>query len=266
DPRTAAPSAAVWALGLRNPWRFSFDRATGAMLIADVGANTFEEVDVGHEGGNYGWPDCEGPCGEPSFVEPIYAYAHTFNPSGMDAIAGGYVVRDPDLAELVGRYVFADTYSGQISSIDPASPPPTNGHRFEGLTVSFPVSFGEDACGRVYVVSAGEGQVYRLEGPTGGACPPTPPVAADTDPPQTSLKLKRKNDRGTRWVARLRSDEPGSTFECRLDQRRWKPCGAKRRLKNLDPGRHRFRARATDAAGNTDPKPAKDRFRTKRRR
>jgi hypothetical protein len=233
------------------------------MYIADVGAGAFEEVSVGVAGGNYGWPTCEGPCGNTSFVEPIYAYSHSFNPSAGDAIAGGYVVRDPDLGDLYGRYLFADTYSGLISSIDPSSPPPVDGQRVEPFEASFPVSFGEDSCGRLYVVAQGDGGVYRLEGPTGGACPP--PTARDTDPPETSLKLKRKNRRGTRYVARIGADEPGATFECRLDRRRWKPCAAKRKLRSLDAGRHRFRARATDPAGNLDPTPAKERFRTKRR-
>jgi glucose/arabinose dehydrogenase len=265
----------IWSLGLRNPWRFSFDRLTGAIAIADVGAGSWEEVDHvarasgGGRGANYGWPCFEGtapgpgPCGGPigNAVAPVYSYESN---NGPCAITGGYVVRDPDLGDLYGRYLFADFCAGELSSIDPANPPAPDAHRVEGLSVSSPTSFGEDACGRLYVVSAGAGRVFRLEGPTGGACPPPDP-AVDTDPPETTVKLRPKNKRRSKATATLRSDEPGSTFECKLDRRKWKPCDAKKRLKGLESGRHRVRARATDAAGNTDPTPARRGFRTKRR-
>ncbi len=272
DPRSVPASPQIWAIGLRNPWRFSFDRLTGDLAITDVGANAFEEVNILRAaagnglGANFGWPACEAfegtGCSDPAFTAPIYAYSHGFHPSTGEAIAGGYVVRDPDLGDLYGRYLFADTYAGDLRSIDSTGPTPVDGHREEGLSAGFITSFGEDACGRIYVVAADDARVYRLEGPSGGACPA---AVADTDPPETSLRLKRKNVRGTKYVARLTSDEPSSTFECKLDKRRWKPCAAKRKLKRLDPGRHRFRARAIDAAGNADPTPAKKRFRTKRR-
>jgi hypothetical protein len=234
------------------------------MPIADVGAGSFEEIDLGARGANYGWPTCEAfqgaNCSGPVFTPPIYAYA---NDPATCATIGGYVLRDSGVPELFGRYVFADLCDGDLWSIDPTDPPALGGHRVEDASAVSPRSFGEDACGRLYLAAAVPGQVYRLEGSSGGACPPS--AVADSDPPETALKLKRKNDRGTRYVARIRSDEPGSTFECKLDRRKWKPCGSKRRLRHLDTGRHRFRARATDAAGNRDPQPAKKRFRTKRR-
>ena len=106
--------------------------------------------------------------------------------------------------------------------------------------------------------------MYRIEGPADGACIGSPGgPGPDIEPPQTTVKLKAANRSRTRMAARLRSSEPGSTFECKLDKRKWKACGAKRKLKHLDAGRHRFRARATDAAGNTDPSPAKRRFKTR---
>ena len=273
----------IWSYGLRNPWRFSFDRATGALVIADVGSGGREEIDYatqasgGGRGANYGWPICEGFEGPPGcsgsgpvggLTPPIYDYVSNDVP--CNAITGGYVVRDSDLGDLLGRYLFTDYCAGDLRSIDPAAPPLTDQDRSEGLAVDNPVSFGEDVCGRLYVVSQGAeantGQVFRIEGPTGGACPPEsgfpPSIAADADPPETTLRLKRKSKRSERATAMLESDEPGSTFECKLERRDWKPCGAKRKLKHLDPGRHRFRARATDLAGNTDPTPAKKRFKT----
>ncbi len=266
----------IWSWGLRNPWRFSFDRLSGALVIGDVGGGSREEVDYatqasgGGRGVNYGWPTCEGfqgtscssggPVG--GLTPPIYDYASNDVP--CNAITGGYVVRDSDLGDLFGRYLFTDSCVGELSSIDPAAPPPFDQHRLEGLSAEGPVSFGEDACGRLYIVAQGAGRVSRIEGPTGGACPPDsgfpPSISPDTDPPKTTLRLKRKSKRSERATAILGSDEPGSTFECRFERHDWKPCGAKRKLEQLDPGRHRFRARATDLAGNTDPTPAKKRF------
>ena len=271
NPFVSGPPGArpeIWALGLRNPWRFSFDRATGAMYIGDVGGALVEEVNRGISGANYGWPICEGVCApeRPELTDPIYAYASDDSP--CNAINGGYVVRDPDLGDLAGRYLFTDLCGGNLRTIDPAAPPPFDTYRDEGLSVQTPVSFGEDACGRVYVVAQGAGsdagRVYRIEGPADGACIGSPGgPGPDIEPPQTTVKLKAANRSRTRMAARLRSNEPGSTFECKLDKRKWKACGAKRKLKHLDAGRHRFRARATDAAGNTDPSPAKRRFKTR---
>ena len=218
-------------------------------------------------GANYGWPTCEGDCSppNPSFVDPIYQYDS--NTAPCNAITGGYVVRDPDLGDLVGRYLFADSCAGGVRSIDPAAPEPVDQARIEGLSAEAPVSFGEDACGRLYLVDQGSGgRVFRIEGPNGGACPDGTPSPPDTDPPQTTLKLKRNGPRATKATLKIRSDEPGSTFECRFDKRKWKRCDAKRKLKRLDTGKHRFRARATDLAGNVDPSAAKKKFKVKPKR
>jgi glucose/arabinose dehydrogenase len=272
----------IWAMGLRNPWRFSFDRGSGALVVGDVGQRAWEEVDYasaaagGGRGLNYGWPQCEAfegaGCTGAAFAPPIYAYSHTASTGGC-AIVGGYVVRDPELGALYGRYLFADLCAGELRSIDPASPPPVNEAPSEGISFDVPWSFGEDACGRLYVATSGggpggNGQVFRLTGSSSAACPLPPPPGgvADSVAPQTSLKLKPRNRRHSRMRARISTSEPGSTFECRLDHRRWKPCGAKKTLRHLRTGRHRFRARATDAAGNTDPEPAKRRFKVKPRR
>jgi glucose/arabinose dehydrogenase len=259
----------VWSHGLRNPWRFSFDRQTGALTIGDVGAGSREEVDFmaqpsAGRGSNFGWPRCEGtsqigptPCA--AFALPLYEYDQTPGASNC-GIVGGYVVRDPDLTELVGRYLFTDLCGGDLRSIDPAAPPPFDQHRTEGVTVDGPVSFGEDSCGRLYIVSQQLDRVFRVEGASGGACSLSPGTP-DSDPPQTRLQLMPRGKQQTKATFLISSDEPGSTFRCRLDKGRWKRCGKRRRLKGLDAGRHRFRAVATDVAGNKDPKPAGRRFR-----
>lgn len=179
----------IWAYGLRNPWRFSFDRQTGDMVIADVGQDALEEIDFAASGGaspgaglNYGWNCREGsipysgaPGGCPStgFTDPVFEYPHD-DPGGGAAfgcsIIGGYVVRDPSIPDLYGRYVYSDFCTGDIRSLVLPSGGPAGGDRFEGLEAAKPTSFGEDACGRVYVASD-EGPVYRLEGPTPATCP-----------------------------------------------------------------------------------------------
>jgi hypothetical protein len=169
----------VWALGLRNPWRFSFDLATDDLLIADVGETAWEEVDYAPaatgagRGLNFGWNCREGnvffttcvpsPVA-PSFTDPIAVYG-TPAEVGPCAIMGGYVVRDANLSDVYGRYLYGDFCTGEVWSL--ALPSGTK--RFEGLQVPFLQSFGQDACGRIYVASA-EGSVFRLVGDTPTVC------------------------------------------------------------------------------------------------
>lgn len=170
----------IWSYGLRNPYRFSFDRETGAIAIGDVGRNTLEEVDYEHAPGagratNYGWPCFEGTldrneahalCANPAnLVFPIFEYEHV---DGNCSITGGYVARDRSLGDLYGRYLYADFCVGQIRSLVPDVPLGSD-DRSEGLSVTRPVSFGEDACGRLYVVSL-LGGVSRLVGDQPAEC------------------------------------------------------------------------------------------------
>jgi hypothetical protein len=182
----------VWSLGLRNPWRFSFDRATGALVIADVGQQDWEEVDyspapVAGRGLNFGWPCREGPDPETgctgAFTNPTFWYA---NAAGTCAITGGYVVRDPGLEELQGRYVYADLCAGVVRSLELADP--FGSDRSEGLSVVQPTSFGEDACGRIYVASR-SGPVSRLVDATPTECPG--PVS-DLSGPGVGLDAKKR--------------------------------------------------------------------------
>ena len=169
----------IWSYGLRNPFRFSFDRETGAIAIGDVGGSSWEEVDYepgpnAGRGDNYGWVCREGrhplssggPCaGLTGYTDPIFEYSHS---GGNCTIIGGYVARDPSLGDLVGRYIYTDLCVGQIRSLVPGVPDASD-DRSEGLSVDQPSSFGEDACGRLYVVSL-NGPVYRFVGASPSTC------------------------------------------------------------------------------------------------
>ena len=176
DPRQAGARPQIYSLGLRNPFRFSFDTVTRPgrprIAIADVGQDRFEELDylpVGAaRGANFGWDAFEGfapyrgaNSGTPDpggTVKPIFAYPHSRG--GSCTIIGGYVVRDRNLPALFKRYVYADLCEGELRSLVPHLRR-ASGDRKLGLRVSSPTSFGEDTRGRVYVASL-EGPVYRL--------------------------------------------------------------------------------------------------------
>jgi glucose/arabinose dehydrogenase len=190
----------VWAYGLRNPWRFSFDRATGDMVIADVGQDAVEEIDVGVAGGrgaNYGWNCFEGSapfsgapagCSAPGAVAPAFEYSSASSETRC-SITGGYVVRDPALA-IAGRYVYGDFCTGELRTVALAS----GDDQALNLDVPAIASFGEDAAGRVYAISLG-GPVFRMRaglGPVPVLLEPvgvfTTPVYA-TSPPDDPNKL-----------------------------------------------------------------------------
>ncbi|HEX2906238.1 MAG TPA: PQQ-dependent sugar dehydrogenase [Phototrophicaceae bacterium] len=157
----------IWALGLRNPWRFSFDRVTGDLYIADVGQNAWEEVNfqpASSPGGeNYGWNLLEathpfsGDTVPEGLVAPFYEYSHNEGCS----VTGGYVYRGTALPDLQGVYLFADYCSGIIwaSYQDAAGAWQTNRFLETGDTIS---SFGEDEAGELYLTSH-SGSVFRFE-------------------------------------------------------------------------------------------------------
>ncbi len=158
----------IYSYGLRNPWRFSFDRTTGDLSIGDVGQGEIEEIDFARKGSargaNYGWRPFEGSRrhtpGEdaPGAVAPVLELTHE---DGNCSVTGGYVVRDPSLPALEGRYVYADFCKGQLRAAR-LSAGSASGDRSLGLKkVSNLSSFGEDGLGRVYVTSL-DGPVYRL--------------------------------------------------------------------------------------------------------
>ncbi len=171
----------IWAYGLRNPWRFSFDRATGDLYIADVGQNLWEEVDVvrwpSPGGQNFGWDIMEGfHCFEPpqgcdptGLTMPVVEYGHDQGCS----ITGGYVYRGRRYPDLVGTYVFSDFCSGRLWGL-----------RFREGTWEWTLfldtdlnvsSFGEDEAGEIYVVDY-RGSIYHLAGEREASLTPTPDV------------------------------------------------------------------------------------------
>ena len=157
----------VWAYGLRNPWRFSFDRATGDLNIGDVGQDAVEEIDAVDgtgRGANFGWRPREGSRvnveGEtaPGAIDPVIEKSHD---DGWCSITGGVVVRDPGLPGLRGRYVYGDFCQGQIHAARLSPGGATEDRALPLKPIESLASFGEDAAGRVYVVSLA-GAVYRF--------------------------------------------------------------------------------------------------------
>lgn len=158
----------VWSYGLRNVWKFSFDRATGDLYLADVGQNMWEEVNFqpadSPGGENYGWSDYEASAPyavgtpPPGMVYPFAEYRHS---AGNCSVTGGYVYRGKQLPQLQGVYFFGDFCTGQIW----ASWRDANGEwqTAEAMNAGFQISsFGEDEDGELYVVNYG-GEVYRID-------------------------------------------------------------------------------------------------------
>jgi glucose/arabinose dehydrogenase len=162
---------AVWSYGLRNPWRFSFDRATGDLYIADVGQNAWEEVDVATaaagigKGVNYGWNRMEGThcfgassCDTTGLALPVLEYDHGQGCS----ITGGYVYRGAAIPALQGHYFYADYCSGWVRSFRVQDGQAVDQAQWPTLAPGGPVlSFGEDQAGELYVLSA-NGTVFRI--------------------------------------------------------------------------------------------------------
>jgi glucose/arabinose dehydrogenase len=160
----------VFALGLRNPWRFSFDRETDALAIGDVGQESLEEVNLvdidDAEGANFGWSAFEGDQRfnedqeAPSAIPPVHTYA---TEGDNCSVTGGYVVRDPRLESLAGRYLYGDFCAGELRSFAAVPGEPADDDAPVGdLRVESLSSFGEDESGQIYATSLG-GPVYRLD-------------------------------------------------------------------------------------------------------
>jgi len=287
----------IWSYGLRNPWRFSFDRQAGSLVIGDVGGNAWEEVDFdpGPNPGradNFGWDCFEGlhvfeagtdpACTGPTFTDPVHEYAHL---NGNCSIIGGYVVRDPSLGDLYGRYLYADLCTGELRSLSPGLPL-ASCDRSEGLDVDIPTSFGEDADGRIYVAERA-GTVSRLSGQaeSGGCSSPSfppgspPAMPSDASPPDLELEAQRRQSIEGSLRVRVRVDEPAnvvlrarvragegaafglgreaSSLEAGAEEKlKWKLSRreARRVRGRIEHGRDasaRVTGKATDTAGNT---------------
>ena len=173
----AGINRAIWALGLRNPFTFSFQPGTGRMLINDVGQNTWEEINDGFAGSNYGWPETEGPTNDPDYRSPIHSYRHGSGNTTGCAITGG-AFYDPDTqqfpAEYRGAYFFADFCSGWIRRLDP-----DNGSATGFATgIANPVDLRVTDDGSLYYLARGEGAVYRVRSTATGNDAPTATITA----------------------------------------------------------------------------------------
>jgi glucose/arabinose dehydrogenase len=155
---------AIWALGLRNPYTFSFQPGTTRMFINDVGENTWEEINGGIAGSNYGWPTTEGPTSDPRFRSPIFWYGHGTGSTTGCAISGGAFYNPPVVqfpGSYVGTYFFADFCSGWIRNLDPG-----NGNSVSGFATgaASPVDLAVASDGSLYYLTRGgtSGSVYRV--------------------------------------------------------------------------------------------------------
>jgi hypothetical protein len=159
----------IWAIGLRNPWRYSFDRLTGDLYIADVGQNRYEEVNrqqANSSGGqNYGWPVMEAthcfpkdqPCDQAGLVLPVAEYDHGQGCS----VTGGYVYRGRAFPALTGIYLFGDYCSGRIWGM--VYSPDGAWHVAElAQTDVLLTSFGEDEAGELYLLDMGRGELHQV--------------------------------------------------------------------------------------------------------
>jgi glucose/arabinose dehydrogenase len=226
---SAAPCPEIWSYGLRNPWRFSFDSATGDLIIGDVGEHHTEEIDYApqpnlNKGVNYGWPCYEGtdintasPAGEcatlPSPVTfPVLEYHHSCTGASFcgEGVIGGYVLHDPSLPSLNGCYIYGDLSTTRLRFAR-VSAGGAEGDADLGPHVSNLSAFGQDASGHIWAADV-SGPVYRLDSDGNAAttpsCPaasagPPPPVTntGDTTPPVLGISFsKRQRVRKTHYI------------------------------------------------------------------
>ncbi len=175
----AAGADEIWAYGLRNPWRFSFDRATGDIYIGDVGQGALEEIDVapaGDGGLNFGWDayegtNCfEGPCDTAGKVFPVLEYGHRSGGACGGSVTGGYVYRGNELPWLRGHYFYADWCHGDLKSFrlhNGKAKDRTNWSDILGAP-GFITAFGEDGFGELHMLA--QGNVYKFTSERGPEC------------------------------------------------------------------------------------------------
>ena len=160
-----APCPEIFAWGLRNPWRMSFDRSTGSLWTGDVGQGAWEEIDVIVNNGNYGWNDREGAhCFDPpsgcadTFIEPVAEYGRSLGAS----VTGGYVYRGAAIADLVGWYVYGDFVTGRIFATPQDAMPTVTSEELLDTSNSI-VAFAEDVSGELYFLDYNSGTIHRVE-------------------------------------------------------------------------------------------------------
>lgn len=230
----------IWTYGWRNPWRFSFDRATGDMYVGDVGQNSWEEISFqahGKGGGNYGWKVMEGAhcfstggcpggtprCNDPRLILPIHEYRNSIF-TGNRSVTGGYVYRGCAIPDLVGTYFFADYVSGRIWSFRYVNGKVT-AFRDRSAELGGPIgnisSFGEDADGELYIVEYGaSSSIFKIV-----AKAPPPAVDLGYGNPGQSGRTPRFEacgllTRGNRARFRVRNAPANTTGVLALSSRR----------------------------------------------
>jgi Glucose / Sorbosone dehydrogenase/Bacterial Ig domain len=204
--QTSGDNRSIWALGLRNPFTFAFQPGTGRMFINDVGLSTWEEIDDGIAGSNYGWPICEGFCNppNPSFRDPIFVYENT---GQQCAITGGafynpQVVQFP--SNFAGNYFFADFCGGWIRRLDLA-----NGNAVSDFAtgISSPVDLKVSPDGFLYYLARTAGTVNRIGFTGTGGGDDIPPTVSITNPANGAFVARRS----TVTITATASDNVGVT-------------------------------------------------------
>ncbi|HEX6648219.1 MAG TPA: PQQ-dependent sugar dehydrogenase [Pyrinomonadaceae bacterium] len=239
----------IWALGVRNPFTFSFQEGTSRMFINDVGENTWEEINDGIAGSNYGWPTCEGFCNPPNanFRDPIFQYA---NDASTCAITGAtfYNPQAPQFpSNFIGSYFFADFCGGWIRRLEPA-----NGNAVSDFAtgISSPVDLHVSADGFLYYLARGAGSVNRIGFPSSGDN--TPPVVSIASPANGAIVARKSNVTITATASdnvgvtrvdflvngALQCSDSTAPYSCN-----WRVPGAMNKT-------HQLQARAFDLAGN----------------
>jgi glucose/arabinose dehydrogenase len=190
--QTTGNNRSIWALGLRNPFTFAFQPGTGRMFINNVGLSTWEEINDGIAGANYGWPICEGFCSppDPDFTDPIFVYQNT----GVDcAITGGAFYNPQTIlfpANFVSSYFFSDFCGGWIHRLDTA-----NGNAFSEFAtgISNPVDLKVSPDGFLYYLARGAGSVNRIgfTGGGGGGGDTIAPTVSITNPANNANVTRR---------------------------------------------------------------------------
>jgi len=168
----------IWAIGVRNPWRFSFDRVSGLLYIADVGGDKFEEINVtpmSAAGINYGWNTMEGPacrrsppCNQEGLQKPVVSYPTHEN--STCAVIGGSVYRGQKIPEIQGQYFYSDYCNSWLRSFGFADGKVTDQHEWPVGKLGSITSFGEDSQGELYITTS-SGRVYRIIKTTGNPAP-----------------------------------------------------------------------------------------------
>jgi hypothetical protein len=168
----------IWALGLRNPFTFAFQPGTNRMFINDVGAGSFEEINDGIAGSNYGWPDSEGPTNNPAFRSPLFSYAHGGTATTGCAIAGGAFYNPLNVqfpSNFFNKYFFADLCTGWIRTFDPATG--TAANFASGIVQPVDLKVGRD--GSLYYLSINQGPSFLARVRFNNATTPAPVIMTE---------------------------------------------------------------------------------------